>query len=66
MSEHYKNNVLETLTFYKIGEHIVGTDDTTGQEHVIAILSRDREGDHYTSMIQVVDDQYQTNPLGIR
>lgn len=53
-----------SATWYKEGEHIVADN---GEEHVIQILTRYKRDSAgmYIYKVREVDDQYQTNNLGI-
>ena len=66
MSEYYNGNTLKTATCYKVGEHIIGTDEDTNEEHVLEVTYRSvRINNTYTYVVKVIDDQYATNNLGI-
>ena len=57
MAEYYNGNTLKTATCYKVGEHIIGTDEDTNEEHVLEVTYRSvRINNTYTYVVKVIDD----------
>lgn len=66
MAEYYNGKILRTPTYYKVGEHTVGTNADDNTEHVLEVIFRSiRINGEYTYVVKVIDDQYSTDKLGI-